>query len=208
MPVSISRRLSAGVELQKDGGAHVRVWAPACTGVEFAIDGGASHRLERAEDGYFEARIPGVTAGTRYWFRLDGDQLRPDPVSRFQPDGPHGPSVIVDPSAFRWTDQSWTGIDPRGQVIYELHAGTFTPEGTWRAAVAQLEELKELGITVVELMPVAEFPGRFGWGYDGVDLYAPTRVYGAPDDLRGFVDRAHALGIAVILDLVYNHFGP
>ncbi len=186
----------------------MRVWAPACTGVEFAIDGGASHRLERAEDGYFEARIPGVTAGTRYWFRLDGDQLRPDPVSRFQPDGPHGPSVIVDPSAFRWTDQSWTGIDPRGQVIYELHAGTFTPEGTWRAAVAQLEELKELGITVVELMPVAEFPGRFGWGYDGVDLYAPTRVYGAPDDLRGFVDRAHALGIAVILDLVYNHFGP
>ncbi len=208
MPVSISRRLSAGVELLKDGGAHARVWAPACGRVDFVIDGGTAHALERVEDGYFEARIPKAAAGTRYWFRLDGDRLRPDPVSRFQPDGPHGPSMIVDPEPFPWTDQSWQGVDPLGQVIYELHAGTFTPEGTWNAAKTQLEELQSLGITVVELMPIAEFPGRFGWGYDGVDLYAPTRLYGTPDDLRAFIDRAHALGIGVILDVVYNHLGP
>src|SRR5215211_6748090 len=110
MPVSISRRLSAGVELQKDGGAHARVWAPACRRVEFVIDGGASHPLERAEDGYFEARLSGVPPGTRYWFRLDGDRLRPDPVSRFQPDGPHGPSQIVDPTTFTWTDANWRGL--------------------------------------------------------------------------------------------------
>jgi maltooligosyltrehalose trehalohydrolase len=208
MPVSTSRRLSAGVELQQDGGAHARVWAPACRRVEFTIDGGASHPLDRAEDGYFEARIPDVAAGTRYWFRLDGERLRPDPVSRFQPDGPHGPSMIVDPAAFRWTDQSWKGIEPHGQVLYEIHTGTFTPEGTWNAAMAQLEPLKELGITVIEVMPIADFSGRFGWGYDGVDLYAPTRLYGTPDDLRRFVDRAHALGLGVILDVVYNHLGP
>jgi maltooligosyltrehalose trehalohydrolase len=208
MPVSISRRLSAGVEVLKDGGADVRVWAPACGRVDFVIDGGSVHALERAEDGYFEAKVPPAAAGTRYRFRLDGDRLRPDPVSRFQPDGPHGSSMIVDPDAFPWTDQSWKGINPLGQVIYELHAGTFTPEGTWQAATKQLEELQSLGITVVEVMPIAEFPGRFGWGYDGVDLYAPTRLYGTPDDLRGFIDRAHALGIGVILDVVYNHLGP
>ena len=208
MPVSISRRLSSGVELQADGSAHARVWAPACTRVDFVIDGGAMHALSRADDGYFEAPIPGVTAGTRYWFRLNGDRLRPDPVSRFQPDGPHGPSSVVDPTLFSWTDQAWTGIDVRGQVVYEVHIGTFTPEGTWNAAAAQLDSLKDLGITVIELMPIADFAGRFGWGYDGVDLYAPTRLYGAPDDLRAFVDRAHALGIGVILDVVYNHLGP
>jgi len=208
MSVSISRRLSSGVELQADGSAHARVWAPACTRVEFVIDGGATHALSRAADGYFEAPIPGVAAGTRYWFRLDGDRLRPDPASRFQPDGPHGPSSVVDPTRFSWTDQAWTGIDVRGQVVYEAHIGTFTPEGTWNAAATQLDSLKDLGITVIELMPIADFAGRFGWGYDGVDLYAPTRLYGTPDDLRAFVDRAHALGIGVILDVVYNHLGP
>jgi maltooligosyltrehalose trehalohydrolase len=208
MPVSISRRLSAGVELQNDSGAHARVWAPACRRVEFVIEGGAAHPLERVEDGYFEARIPGVISGTRYWFRLDGDGLRPDPVSRFQPDGPHGPSMIVDSSTFRWTDQSWKGVDPQGQVLYEMHVGTATPEGTWAGAIDQLAWLKEIGITVIELMPVADFSGRFGWGYDGVNLYAPTRLYGRPDDMRAFVDRAHALGLGVILDVVYNHLGP
>jgi maltooligosyltrehalose trehalohydrolase len=206
MPVPPSRRLSAGVELQNNG-AHVRVWAPACGRVEFVIDGGTSHSLERVADGYFEARIADVVAGTRYWFRLDGER-RPDPVSRFQPDGPHGASMIVDPSAFRWTDQSWTGLDPQGQVLYEMHVGTLTPEGTWAAAAELLPSLQEIGITVIELMPIAEFAGRFGWGYDGVDLYAPTRLYGTPDDLRAFVDRAHALGLGVILDVVYNHLGP
>ena len=208
MPVSTSRRLSAGVELQSDAGAHARVWAPACKRVEFVVDGGASYPLETADSGYFEARIPDVGAGTRYWFRLDGNRLRPDPVSRFQPDGPQGPSVIVDPRTFRWTDQAWTGVERQGQVLYEMHVGTLTPEGSWKAAAEQLPALRDLGITVIELMPVAEFAGRFGWGYDGVDLYAPTRLYGTPDDLRTFVDRAHALGLGVILDVVYNHLGP
>ena len=190
------------------GGAHARVWAPACTRVDFVVDGGATHALSQGGEGYFEARIPDVGAGTRYWYRLDAERLRPDPVSRFQPDGPHGPSAIVDPTTFRWTDQSWAGIDPRGQAVYEIHIGTFTPEGTWQAATRQLDSLKELGITVIEVMPIADFAGRFGWGYDGVDLYAPTRLYGTPDDVRAFVDRAHALGLGVILDVVYNHLGP
>ncbi len=202
------RRLSAGVELGGDGTASARVWAPACDRVDFLVDGGASHALTREETGVFSGGITGVAAGTRYWYRLDGEERRPDPVSRFQPEGPHGPSEVVDPSAFRWTDGSWRGVPPQGQVLYEMHVGTFTPEGTWAAAMAQLPALADLGITVIEMMPVAEFAGAFGWGYDGVDLYAPTRLYGRPDDLRAFVDRAHALNIGVILDVVYNHLGP
>ena len=132
----------------------------------------------------------------------------PDPASRFQPEGPHGPSCVVDPRQFRWADTNWPGIKLKGQIIYELHIGTFTKEGTWRAAAEQLSELARIGITVIEMMPVAEFPGKFGWGYDGVDLFAPSHLYGMPDDLRTFVDRAHSLGLAVILDVVYNHFGP
>jgi maltooligosyltrehalose trehalohydrolase len=134
--------------------------------------------------------------------------LHPDPASRFQPEGPHGSSEAVDPSRFAWTDAAWRGV-PLGQaVIYEMHIGTFTPEGTWQAAMRELPALADLGITVLEVMPVAEFPGRFGWGYDSVDLFAPTHLHGRPDDMRRFVDRAHALGMAVILDVVYNHLGP
>jgi maltooligosyltrehalose trehalohydrolase len=144
-----------------------------------------------------------------YRYRLDGGEtLLPDPASRFQPHGPHGPSQIVDPAAFGWSDADWPGIHIDGQVIYEMHIGTFTREGTWSAAVRQLEELATAGITVLELMPVNEFPGRFGWGYDGVDFFAPTRLYGNPDDFRRFVDTAHAFGLGVILDVVYNHIGP
>jgi len=132
----------------------------------------------------------------------------PDPASRFQPDGPHGSSCIVDPTKFRWNDADWPGLRLKGQIFYEMHIGTFTREGTWRAAAEQLPELARIGITVIEIMPVAEFPGRFGWGYDGVDLFAPSHLYGTPDDLRAFVDRAHSLGLRVILDVVYNHFGP
>ena len=164
--------------------------------------------LSVADDGFFEGVIDGVREGDRYWFRIDGARLRPDPVSRSQPEGPHGPSAVVDPSAFEWTDAAWAGIDPAGQVIYELHVGTFTPEGTWAAAARHLPALAELGVTVVEMMPVADFSGTFGWGYDGVNLYAPTRLYGVPDDLRRFVDRAHGAGLGVILDVVYNHLGP
>ena len=210
MAASRQRRLSAGVEVQAHGGAHARVWAPDRSSVDVVCDADRSRcwPLVRECNGYFAGDLPDARAGDRYWLRLDGSLLRPDPVSRYQPDGPHGPSAIVDPSAFRWTDDEWAGIPADGQVIYELHVGTFTPEGTWRAAAAELEALADLGITIVEMMPVADFAGRFGWGYDGVDLYAPTRLYGTPDDLRAFVDRAHALGLGVILDVVYNHIGP
>src|SRR5207245_8347744 len=132
----------------------------------------------------------------------------PDPASRYQPSGPHGPSEIVDPSSFRWTDSRWNGIRLRGQVISEIHIGTFTREGTFRSAIDKLDQMVEVGFTAIEIMPVADFAGRFGWGYDGVNMYAPTRLYGTPDDFRALVDAAHARGLGVILDVVYNHLGP
>ena len=208
MAPTLDRRLSSGVEMRPDGTASVRVWAPACHSVELTIDGGASHPLTRGDDGVFIGRIAGIQPGARYWYRLDGTDLRPDPASRFQPIGPHGPSEIVDPLAFRWTDGGWTGLQPTGQVLYEMHVGTFTPAGTWASAMAELPAIADLGVTVIEMMPVADFAGRFGWGYDGVNLYAPSHLYGRPDDLRTFVDRAHAVGLGVILDVVYNHLGP
>jgi maltooligosyltrehalose trehalohydrolase len=210
--LALRRRLSSGVELQPDSSAHIRVWAPACHSVAVVIERPSGQTTNTAlgfvTDGYFEGQVASVRAGDRYRFHLDGDRVRPDPVSRFQPEGPHGPSMVVDPESFVWTDSAWPGVGRERQVIYEMHVGTFTPEGTWRAAAGQLEELAKLGVTVIEMMPVADFAGRFGWGYDGVNLYAPTRLYGTPDDLRAFNDRAHALGIGVILDVVYNHLGP
>ncbi|MBY3753684.1 malto-oligosyltrehalose trehalohydrolase [Azospirillum formosense] len=203
------RRCPIGVEPAPGDRVLARVWAPACRSVRLRV--GPEERavaLEAEGDGYFSAMVEGVSVGSLYRFQLDDGPAFPDPVSRFQPDGPEGPSQVTDPSAFAWTDAGWTGCGLRGQVVYEMHIGTFTPEGTWAAAVRELPSLAELGVTVLELMPVAEFPGRFGWGYDGVDLFAPSRLYGGPDDMRRFVDRAHALGLAVILDVVYNHFGP
>ncbi|HEY7497572.1 MAG TPA: malto-oligosyltrehalose trehalohydrolase [Vicinamibacterales bacterium] len=204
------RRLSAGVELQGSV-AHARVWAPACRSVDLVLERPGSDlvvRLERDADGFFSGAIDNVRAGDRYRYRLDGERLRPDPVSRFQPDGPHGASEIVDPTTFPWSDANWPGARDTGQVIYELHVGTFTREGTWAAAAEHFADLVDVGITTIEMMPVADFAGRWGWGYDGVNVYAPTRLYGSPDDLRRFVDRAHVLGLAVILDVVYNHLGP
>ena len=150
---------------------------------------------------------PAWRKGARYKLRLDGGELYPDPASRYQPEGPHGPSQIVDPSRYRWTDGAWKGVSIEGQVLYEMHVGTFTREGTWRSATAALERLRGV-CSVIEMMPIADFAGDFGWGYDGVDFFAPTRAYGTPDDLRAFVDRAHALGFGVMLDVVYNHAGP
>jgi maltooligosyltrehalose trehalohydrolase len=208
----VARRLTVGAELQQGGGADVRVWAPACRALDLVIPHeGAVGRvlpMTREADGHFRAFDLDARPGGRYWFRLDNDKLRPDPASRWQPDGPHEPSAYVDPRAFAWTDAGWQGLSKDGQIVYELHVGTFTAAGTWRAAVEQLEELARIGITVVEMMPIADFPGRFGWGYDGVALYAPAHMYGTPDDLRAFVDRAHAVGLGVILDVVYNHLGP
>jgi maltooligosyltrehalose trehalohydrolase len=163
--------------------------------------------LAREPGGYHSGAAP-APPGTLYRFRLDGGDAFPDPASRFQPSGPHGPSEVIEPSAFPWSDGAWTGLRRNGLVVYEMHIGTFTREGTWDAARRQLEELAALGITVLEVMPVSDFPGRFNWGYDGVGLFAPVAVYGRPDDFRRFVDEAHRFGVGVILDVVYNHVGP
>ncbi len=212
-PVAGHRRYPVGAEPRGDGSVHVRVWAPAAREVTVVVtargtDTAREVPLAFEEGGYF-AGLVDARVGDTYRFRLDqSDRLLPDPASRFQPSGPHGPSEIIDAAAFRWTDHAWTGVRPVGQVIYELHVGTFTTAGTYATAAEQLPALAAVGITVIELMPLAEFEGRFGWGYDGVDLFAPSHLYGRPDDLRRFVDRAHGLGIGVILDVVYNHLGP
>lgn len=208
------RRLPVGAEITESGKAHFRVWAPQtktvaviCAASVAELQNARPVPLEREENGYFSGFIAEGKAGALYKFCLDRGCF-PDPASRFQPEGPHGPSQVIDPSRFQWSDQRWNGVASRSNVIYEMHIGTFTQEGTWRAAMAQLPHLADLGLTLLELMPVAEFPGRFGWGYDGVDLFAPTHLYGSPDDFRQFVDEAHRVGLGVILDVVYNHFGP
>jgi maltooligosyltrehalose trehalohydrolase len=193
------------------GGVRFRVAAPATRDLQLHLLTGAAvgvHRLTRVGDGVFEGHVRGAQAGDRYVYSLDGSEPRPDPASRWQPDGVHAPSAIVDPAAYRWQHRGWRGRAATELVIYELHIGTFTPEGTFAAARERLGDLADLGITAVELMPVADFPGRRNWGYDGVCLYAPSRAYGHPDDLRALVDTAHGLGLAVLLDVVYNHLGP
>jgi maltooligosyltrehalose trehalohydrolase len=206
------RRYPIGAEVQPDGGTHFSVWASRPNKVEVLLEAGpgapACVQLQRHRGGYFTGLVPQAAAGTRYRFRLDGSECFPDPVSRFQPDGPHGASEVVDPSGFEWTDDRWRGVGIEGQILYEMHIGTFTREGTWQAAQQELAELADCGISVLEIMPVADFPGRFGWGYDGVGQFAPFRLYGKPDDFRRFVNEAHRLGLGVILDVVYNHFGP
>ncbi|MFI5378721.1 MAG: malto-oligosyltrehalose trehalohydrolase [Tepidisphaerales bacterium] len=227
-------------------GATFRVWAPRARKLEVVLDGpasgGSGHPLEKSGDGTFGGWIPGVRPGDRYRYRVNGKGPFPDPASRFQPAGVHGPSEIIDPSSFAWTDHNWTGVGPNpggpcsctagsgrpretaaencgppgnvvklcpgSQSIYELHVGTFTPQGTFAGVTARLPRLVELGVTAIELMPLADFPGQRNWGYDGVSLFAPARCYGRPDDLRRLVDTAHRLGLAVLLDVVYNHVGP
>ena len=199
------RRYPVGAEPTSDG-VHFRVWAPKRKRVHVVTERGAVE-LSRESDGYFSAAVDRLRPGARYRFRLDEESDFPDPASRFQPEGPHGASEVIDPR-FAWTDGDWRGPDLDKQVIYELHIGLYTPEGTYRALIGQLDALRDLGVTCLELMPVAEFPGAFGWGYDGVNLFAPSHLYGRPDDLRALVDAAHARGLAVILDVVYNHLGP
>jgi maltooligosyltrehalose trehalohydrolase len=211
----MQRRYPIGAEIISENETHFRVWAPKANVLEVVLESSADRRAERSfhslareRDGYFSGTVS-CCAGTHYRFRLNGSgDFHPDPASRFQPEGPHGSSCVVDPFAFKWTDANWRGVKLSGQVIYEFHVGTFTPDGTWRAAAEKLELLKNDGITLLEMMPIADFPGRFGWGYDGVVLFAPSHLYGTPEDLRAFIDRAHALGLGVILDVVYNHFGP
>src|SRR5262245_43895872 len=210
---SLKRRYPIGAELIGENETHFRVWAPKARQLDVLFEHAAGETpklcaLTAEPGGYFSGTAK-VGAGVYYRFRINGSEKSyPDPASRFQPDGPHGPSCIVDPTEFRWTDSEWRGLKLKGQIFYEMHIGTFTKEGTWRAAAEQLPELARIGITVIEMMPVPEFPGRFGWGYDGVDLFAPSHLYGTPDDLRAFINRAHSLSLGVILDVVYNHFGP
>lgn len=189
-----------------------RVWAPASKQVTLVVEhtgGPADERpLAGQGDGMFRGHFDDLPAGTRYRYRLDGDGPFPDPASRFQPDGVHGASLVVDPGQFSWSDGGWAGVALRHLVIYELHVGTFSPAGTFQGVRERLQHVRDLGVTAIELMPIADFPGSRNWGYDGVSLFAPARCYGTPDDLRQLVNEAHALGIAVLLDVVFNHTGP
>jgi maltooligosyltrehalose trehalohydrolase len=213
--LEIQRRYPIGAELIGGGLVHFRVWAPKATRLEVVLESTPENEAERTfhpllseDDGYFSGAIA-AEAGAFYRFRVnEAETFHPDPASRSQPQGPHRSSCVVDPLRFSWSDQGWKGLRMPGQILYEMHVGTFTREGTWRAAAKELAELARIGVTVIEMMPIADFPGEFGWGYDGVDLFAPCRLYGTPDDLRAFVNDAHSLGLGVILDVVYNHLGP
>ncbi len=193
------------------GGIRFRTLAPAGADVTLVLhDGSAAgpHPMLRDGQRVCDRIVAGAAPGDRYSYRIGMGEDRPDPAARYQPDGVHGPSQVIDPTAFTWSDSHWGGRDARDLVIYELHVGTFSPEGTFAGAAARLDILRDLGVTAVELMPLADFPGIRNWGYDGVCLYAPSRAYGHPDDLRRLVDRAHQLGLSVMLDTVYNHLGP
>ena len=186
------------------------VWAPHASRVDLKLlsHSPRSVSLARRSGGRFEVTIPDVAAGDRYLYILDGDKERPDPASRSQPEGVHGPSEVIDPNQFCWTDQNWRGVPLEKLIIYELHAGTWTGEGTFQAAIPHVKYLRDLGITALELMPVAQFPGARNWGYDGVGLFAPQSTYGGPQGLKELVNACHQAGLAVILDVVYNHMGP
>ncbi len=194
-----------------DGPVLFRVWAPAARRVDLVLYDGDSRReleMEPESGGYHRHGEPEVPEGQRYAFRLDGGPERADPCSLFQPDGPHAPSAVVRPGRFAWTDGGWRGVRRADLVFYELHVGTFSPEGTFDGAIPRLRDLSELGVTAVEVMPVAQFPGARNWGYDGVLPYAAQNTYGGPDGLHRLVDACHAEGLAVFLDVVYNHLGP
>ncbi len=200
-----------GAECRDDGSVRFRLWAPAAHQVELRLAGsniGTLLSLEQFDNGWFELATDAAKPGTRYRFRIDGGQEVPDPASRFQPEDVHGPSEVIDPTAFAWKDETWRGRRWEEAVIYELHVGAFTQSGTFAAVCERLDYLADLGITAIELMPVADFPGQRNWGYDGVFPFAPDSRYGCPEDLRTLVQGAHDRGLMVLLDVVYNHFGP
>jgi maltooligosyltrehalose trehalohydrolase len=189
------------------GGVRFRLWAPGQERIELVVEGLATVPMKRAGNGFFETFVPGLAAGARYRFALaDGRQV-PDPASRFQPEDVNGPSEAIDPAAYRWRE-TWKGRQWNDIVLYELHVGAFSPEGTFAGAAHKLGHLEDLGVTGVEVMPVSDFGGRWNWGYDGAFCYAPDSSYGRPEDFKAFVEAAHRRGIAVLLDVVYSHFGP
>src|SRR5713226_441438 len=211
--------LEFGASVRNGGQTEFRVWAPKVKSLAVRILGGHRRTIpmtcestlaeSRPEFGAeFVATVPGVGEGTDYFYVLDGERERPDPVSRWQPRGVHGPSRIVDPGSFVWSDQDWAGIALKDFIIYELHTGTFTAEGTFESIIPRLPYLRDVGITAIEIMPVAEFPGKRNWGYDGASLYPPQSSYGGPTGLKKFVDACHQHRMAVVMDVVYNHLGP
>ena len=200
-----------GAELREDGSVRFRLWAPAARQVELLLRGPQGTRalqMAQAGEGWFELVTAEAGAGSRYLYRIDGGLEVPDPASRLNSEDVHGPSVVVDPTAFEWTDGTWRGRPWHEAVIYELHVGTFSPEGTFSGVERKLDHLVDLGVTAIELMPIADFPGKRNWGYDGALLYAPDTAYGTPDELKSLVCAAHERGLMVLLDVVYNHFGP
>ncbi len=206
--------LRFGASVRGGDSVEFRVWAPNLTNLAVRVMGenvGEHPRtipMKQSSDSEFAATVPQVGAGADYFYVLDGERERPDPVSRWQPGGVHGPSRVVDPASFRWSDQGWSGIPLKDFIIYELHTGTFTREGTFESVIPRLPYLRDLGITAIEIMPVAEVPGNRNWGYDGASLYAPQSSYGGPTGLKKLVDACHQHGLAVVLDVVYNHLGP
>lgn len=205
------RRRGCGAIGDKEGGIFWRVWAPRAERVELVLLNGPQRRaqpMQWEEHGFFHCALPDVPEGQRYAYRLNNGPERPDPCSLWQPDGVHHPSAVVRPERFVWTDRDWKGVPREDLVFYELHVGAFTPQGTFEAIIARLPALRKLGVTAVELMPVAQFPGLRNWGYDGVHLYAAQNTYGGPYGLQKLVDACHAAGLAVFLDVVYNHLGP
>jgi maltooligosyltrehalose trehalohydrolase len=196
-----------GADCLDDGKVRFRLWAPKAQRVDLCLANQEPQALSKLEDGWFEL-VTNTPAGSRYQFQIDGQTKVPDPASRFQPSDVHGPSQVIDPAAFDWQDEHWRGRPWEEAVIYELHVGTFTPEGTFAAAEQRLDYLANLGITAVELMPIADFAGARNWGYDGVLPFAPDNCYGQPDDLKRLIRAAHRKGLMVFLDVVYNHFGP
>ena len=199
-----------GASILPEGGVRFRLWAPEARQVELIEWQGETQKLHATEaqkKGWHETILANAGAGTRYQWKINGETVVPDPASRFNPEGPHGPSQVVDPLEFAW-DTGWAGRPWADVVAYEMHIGTFTPEGTYAAAEARLDALVDTGITAIELMPLSDFPGRFGWGYDGVLPYAPHGAYGSPDELKHLIQTAHRKGLMVFLDVVYNHFGP
>jgi len=206
------RLYPVGAEVTSEG-VSFRVFADRCWKVEVvhykSFNEKEIYPLHAENNGYFSRTLPELAANSLYAFRLDeGEEFYADPASRYQPEGPLGPSQVIDPDSFKWENFNWKGADFKQKVIYEMHIGTFTQEGFFKSAAQKLSELADLGVNILEVMPLNEFPGKFGWGYDGVNLFAPYHVYGTPDDLKHFIQEAHRLNIAVILDVVYNHFGP